>query len=88
MTGSVEFATLLYDAAFNTWERESSQDGLRLLSTAEDVLDELAYDPNGKLRADILVMRGVINDNIGITARVRMRLGRCITIWGVMESAE
>lgn len=69
MEGSEVFAQLLYDAAFNTWERESSQDGLRLLTTAQAVLDELEYDSDAKLRADILVMRGVICDNIGISRR-------------------
>ncbi|TAQ89092.1 hypothetical protein B7494_g2563 [Chlorociboria aeruginascens] len=69
MKGSEAFAQLLYDAAFNTWERESSHDGLRLLTTAQAVLDELEYDPDGKLRADILVMQGVTCDNIGISKR-------------------
>ncbi|KAJ5679786.1 hypothetical protein N7462_008030 [Penicillium macrosclerotiorum] len=69
MQGSIEFARLLYDAAFNTWERESSQDGLTLLATAMDVLNDIGYDENGKLRADILVMQGVICDNIGISRR-------------------
>ncbi|PVH72724.1 hypothetical protein DL98DRAFT_659889 [Cadophora sp. DSE1049] len=67
--GSVAFAQLLYDAAFNTWERESSQDGLRLLTTALAVLNDLNNDPDGKLRADIHVMVGVICDNIGISKR-------------------
>ncbi|GES59836.1 pfs-domain-containing protein [Aspergillus terreus] len=69
MQGSIEFARLLYDAAFNTWERESSQDGLSLLTTAMNVLDDSGYDKDGKLRADILVMQGVICDNIGISRR-------------------
>ncbi|KAK4443225.1 P-loop containing nucleoside triphosphate hydrolase protein [Podospora aff. communis PSN243] len=69
ITGSVELARLLYDAAFNTWERESGHDGLRLLKTAEKILNALDHDPSSRLRPDIYAVIGVICDNIGISER-------------------
>jgi tetratricopeptide (TPR) repeat protein len=74
--GSVQFAELLYDAGFNTWEREMSYSGLQLLETAEQILDDLGYDENAKLRADIHAIAGIICDNIGISRKAQGLLHR------------
>ncbi|KAK3320223.1 hypothetical protein B0T19DRAFT_468446 [Cercophora scortea] len=69
---SLEFAQLLYDAAFYTWERDShASDGIKLLTVAEEVLDELRYDQVGRLRADISCIMGLLLDDIGISKRVQ-----------------
>ena len=67
--GTLELAKLLYDAGFNTWEREMSHQGLELLETASKVLDDIGHKAESKLRADIHTMMLLICDNIGITMR-------------------
>jgi tetratricopeptide (TPR) repeat protein len=67
---SVEFSQLLYDAGFNCWEREMTQDGLRLLESAENILNRLSYDPHARLRADIHAIAGIIRDNVGISKKL------------------
>jgi tetratricopeptide (TPR) repeat protein len=69
MNGSVEFTELLYDAGFNSWEREMTHDGLLLLETAENILNSLNYDMYAKLRGDIHAIAGIIRDNVGISKK-------------------
>ena len=66
---TLELAELLYDAGFNTWEREMSHQGLGLLDTAEMILDDLAHTTESNLRANIHTMKALICDNIGITMK-------------------
>jgi len=67
--GTLEFAKILYDAGFNTWEREMSHQGLELLHTAQEILDAIGHKAESKLRADIHTMIALLCDNIGITMR-------------------
>jgi tetratricopeptide (TPR) repeat protein len=69
VSGSLELAQLFYDAAFNCWERQSSQDGMLLLDTAERILDDLKYDQNARIRAHILAIGALVRDNIGISKK-------------------
>lgn len=67
--GSTTFARLLSDAGMNQWEQGFTRDGLLLLKTAEQVLDAIAYEKNGIMRADINVVVALMYDNTGISTR-------------------
>ncbi|KKY18839.1 putative transcriptional xre family [Diplodia seriata] len=69
MKGSVDFAQLLYDAGMSMWDRSGTKDAIVLLQTAESILDQLDFDLNGRLRADVHCIFGLLNDNAGISQR-------------------
>jgi hypothetical protein len=70
ITGSFEFAEMLYDAGFYMWGRwQMWTEGLHLLRTAESILDQREYDAQGKLRADIHSIIGILLDAFGISTR-------------------
>ncbi|KAF4869365.1 Transcription activator GutR [Colletotrichum siamense] len=58
---SLEVAELFYDAGFHIWSRRGTlYDGLELLETAISLLDEINYDRDSKLRADINCILGLL----------------------------
>jgi tetratricopeptide (TPR) repeat protein len=65
MRGSLGLAQLLYDAGFNSWERERIPDGIQLLDLAESVLDGLDHGIKDSLRADIHAIYGMFTDSAG-----------------------
>ena len=66
---SLGLAELFSDVGFNVSERGMSGDGQRILETAETVLDEMQFDPDSPLRANIHLILALILDNVGITQR-------------------
>ena len=68
---SIELAQIFYDAGFHVWERQTTAyDGVSFLETAEEILNNLDFDKNGKLRADIHSMLGLLYESIGTSMRV------------------
>ena len=73
--GGRKFASLLSDAGINQWARGFTRDGLLLLETAEQVLDEISSDASRSfvdsdiMRADINTIIALMHDNTGISTR-------------------
>ena len=63
---SIEIARLLSDGGINLWERGMTSEGLRLLMSAETVLDRLHYDEN-LLRANIHVVINLLIQDYGLS---------------------
>ena len=63
---SIKIARLLSDGGINLWERGMTSEGLRLLNTAEAVLDRLDSD-NTLLRADIHVIINLLIQDYGLS---------------------
>jgi hypothetical protein len=57
----LELVELFYDAGFYVWARRgTSYDGLKLLRTAEKILDAIGMDQDAKIRADINCIIGLL----------------------------
>jgi tetratricopeptide (TPR) repeat protein len=69
MRGSLGLARLLYDAGFNSWERERIPDGIQMLDLAENVLNGLGHNLKDSLRADIHAIQGMFTDSAGGSQR-------------------
>ena len=69
MPGSYALAELLSDVGYNVWDRGIDQVGRRLLTTAENVLDDISHDPDSPIRANIHLLLALIMDDAGITQR-------------------
>ena len=66
--GSEDLASLLSEAATNQWACGFTQDGLTLLTSAEQVMDSIPADVS-KLRANMYTCIALMHDNTGISAR-------------------
>lgn len=69
MRGSLGLARLLYDAGFNSWERERIPDGIQMLDLAENVLNGIGHNMKDSLRADIHAIQGILTDSTGGSQR-------------------
>lgn len=63
---SVEVARLLSDGGINLWERGMTNEGLRLLRSAEAILDQLKSDEN-QLRANIHIIIALLIQDYGFS---------------------
>ena len=63
---SVKIARLLSDGGINLWERGMTSEGLRLLRSAEAILDKLDYDEM-QLRANIHIIIALLIQDYGFT---------------------
>lgn len=63
---SVEVAQLLSDGGINLWERGMTNEGLRLLKSAEGILDQLRSDEN-QLRGNIHVIIALLIQDYGFS---------------------
>ena len=67
---TLNLAELFYNAGFHVWERQTTAyDGLSFLKCAEEQLDAIDFDPNGKLRADIHSIAGIYYNGAGSAFR-------------------
>ena len=66
MTPSIRLARLLSDGGINLWERGMTSEGLRLLRSAEAVLDKLNSD-DLQLRANINVIINLLIQDYGLS---------------------
>lgn len=72
LQASDSFAQLLYDGSFYAWERDHlGLEGIRLLTAAEDLLNRNGSSTEGRLRANIHCIMGLLFDNIGISKRAQ-----------------
>lgn len=70
VTPTMELARLFYDAGFHVWERQSdAHEGLSFLKTAEQILDDIQFDPDGSLRAEIHCCAGLLYSGMGCSFR-------------------
>ena len=81
ITPSIETAQLLSDGGIDLWERGMTSEGLRLLKSAEAILDRLDTD-NPPLRANIDVIINLLIQDYGIShfAESKMRIQRALDI--------
>ena len=63
---SIEIARLLSDGGINLWERGMTHEGLRLLKSAEAILDRL-HDDDTLLRANIHVIINLLIQDYGLS---------------------
>ncbi|KAK0639447.1 hypothetical protein B0T16DRAFT_497542 [Cercophora newfieldiana] len=67
-----DLAQLFYDAGFYVWAGQTTAyDGLSFLEAADNILNQINFDPNAKLRADIHCMTGLLLLNMGYAERAR-----------------
>jgi hypothetical protein len=67
---SLDLAQLFYDAGFHVWERQTTaHEGVLFLETSEEVLDNIKFDRESKLRADIHSILSNLYDSIGTSKR-------------------
>lgn len=64
---SVEVARLLSDGGINLWERGMTNEGLRLLRSAEDILDRLKCDEK-QLRGNIHIIIALLIQDYGFSS--------------------
>ena len=78
---SVRFARLLSDGGINLWERGMTSEGLRLLKSAESVLDRLESDQS-QLRANIHVIINLLIQDYGLShiAESKYRIRKALKI--------
>lgn len=63
---TLELAQLFYNAGFHVWERRTTAyNGLSFLLCAEEILEEMEFDNEGKLRADIHSIAGIFYNEAG-----------------------
>ncbi|KAK3368627.1 nb-arc and tpr domain-containing protein [Podospora didyma] len=66
----VKLAELFYDAGFYVWGAQTTAyDGLTYLESADQILNDIHFDPDDKLRADIHCMMGLLLLNMGYAER-------------------
>lgn len=81
ITPSIKIARLLSDGGINLWERGMTSEGLRLLKSAETILDQLDTD-NPQLRANIDVVINLLIQDYGFShmAESEVRIRRALDI--------
>jgi tetratricopeptide (TPR) repeat protein len=66
---SVSFAQLLYDVGMNMWDRGLADDGQKVLTTAEEILDAVRIPQEHILRANINLVLSLFGEDVGISCR-------------------
>ncbi|KAK0613637.1 hypothetical protein B0T14DRAFT_526624 [Immersiella caudata] len=65
-----DLAELFYDAGFYVWAGQTTAyNGISFLEAADNILNNINFDPDAKLRADIHCMTGLLLLNMGYAER-------------------